>query len=116
VKKVVDVEDQRNLFREVPDEILLLIFYAAIPHRSYLMHLYPRVPTRLGVSPCGRRDRSSRFAGVGIEMFYKEVVFRQFGQIHALVRTLENSMVDMGGSNQKNQHSVLHSRWLLLSL
>jgi hypothetical protein len=38
---------------------------------------------------------------VGMEMFYEEVVFRHFGQIPALVRTLENSTVDIGGLIKK---------------
>ena len=36
-----------------------------------------------------------------MEMFYEEVVFRHFGQIPALVRTLENSTVDIGGLIKK---------------
>jgi hypothetical protein len=104
-KSVIDAKCKPALIHQLPDEILLLIFYAAIPP-SFLLDSSqsagPNSPWCLTM-----RTKKSiiavcrRWWQVGVEMFYEEVVFRQFGQIPALVRTLEDPMVNIGNLIKK---------------
>src|ERR1700735_4081594 len=95
-----DADKWRSPIDKVPDEILLIIFYASIPP-SFLLDPSlsggPNSPWCLTM----RTKRSiiavcRRWWQVGTEMFYEEVVLRQFGQIPALVRTLEDPIVNIG--------------------